>query len=706
MQCLLKTAVNGEKEVIIDFKSPLGKGAQATVYKSTVGGIRYAAKIFHQQSSFDDKKIVAMIANPPERLEGLTAGILYPRYSWPLSIIIGSNKLSIGYLMPLIDQAESFTLDHYYDKNLGKKLNSPDEVALSYKLEVATNLSSLVADLHSHGHFFIDFKPQNIRVFKRTHAVTLIDCDGFAIESNAGKRYPAELLSTDYISPEAFRNKSAAKDLDINQDRYALATIIFQLLNGGIHPFQGIPTGSLNAATNDEKAALGLYPHGLVEDLRIHPRPQSVHLCFDDVTRALFDRAFIGPPDARPSAEEWAKHLTSLLDNKQLTRCEKNPYDIRHMRFLNKECPECLFQEVKAQRNNTKKKKTTIDFNKLNQGTGSVHTQQNSSPKSNLLLSVGMYLFVGILLFVSVVAILKETNKAPANISTSVGEQYKNILTDKYLSKLNKIEEISTTTKSKSEGGHIVNARASKYYVLAWTIIGARDTPYYPLAFRLNTQAYDLGHPEGASNLGYMYEFGMGVQQDFQKAAKWYRKAIEMGQPHSAQAELRLGNLIANNKIPSNTRVREARMYFEAGIEVANNGNWKDLKSGYLKELGDALNRLNQPSIEAPISTPSKQLSSPPSSSGLQIQDLSIDEKASLESACNQDKTLGGPNAYTACADRNLKLLAIGPRLPTLSTFDTEKRANLEAACSQEKYLKGPAAYAKCIRNQLDQKRQ
>jgi len=135
MQCLLKTAVNGEKEVIIDFKSPLGKGAQATVYKSTVGGIRYAAKIFHQQSSFDDKKIVAMIANPPERLEGLTAGILYPRYSWPLSIIIGSNKLSIGYLMPLIDQAESFTLDHYYDKNLGKKLNSPDEVALCDKFK-------------------------------------------------------------------------------------------------------------------------------------------------------------------------------------------------------------------------------------------------------------------------------------------------------------------------------------------------------------------------------------------------------------------------------------------------------------------------------------------------------------------------------------------------------------------------------------------
>ena len=348
MEYQLKTPINGTNKVNVFTDSPLGKGATATVYRSSIDGTYYAAKIFHDKSKLDLKKIEAMLANPPSNLTGVTAGIEYPRYSWPISIVEDSFGQAVGYVMPLIDQKESFTLDHYYDKNLGKKLNSPDEVALSYKIEIAANLSKLIADLHSHRHCFVDCKPQNIRVFKRTHAVTLLDCDGFSINDNNGKRFPAELLSTDYISPEAFREQKGAKDLGEYHDRYALATIIFQLLNGGIHPFQGIPTGQVTAATNDEKAAQGLYPHGLVSDPRIKPRPQSVHNCFDDATRELFDKAFMGLPKYRPSAAEWAAHLDGLLQNKQLTRCDQHPYDIRHMRFMGKDCPECQLQKIQA----------------------------------------------------------------------------------------------------------------------------------------------------------------------------------------------------------------------------------------------------------------------------------------------------------------------------------------------------------------------
>lgn len=692
MQAFLKTSVNGEKSITIDMKRILGKGAQATVYVCDVGNRKYAAKMFHQRSDFDDKKIEAMIANPPEKLEDFTAGVLYPRYSWPISIIQNSNNLPIGYVMPLIDQSESFTLDHYYDKNLGQKLNSPDEVALSYKLEIAANLSSLIADLHSHGHFFIDFKPQNIRVFKRTHAVTLIDCDGFSIQSNDGKRYPAELISTDYISPEAFRNKSVAKDLGINQDRYALATIIFQLLNGGIHPFQGIQTDTLYAPTNDEKAALGLYPHGLIKDTRIIPRPQSVHFCFDDETRALFDKSFTGDPNSRPSSEEWDKHLTLLLKNKQLTRCEKNPYDIRHMRFLDKECPECAFQLAKANKNNQNKPKAKIDFDKLNQKIKQAPIQ-SPSKKTNLPLSIGMVILVGIMAY-GVISIFKDEVTSVSDKGSNIGEQYKLVLTDKYLDKLKKIENISLDTQAKYKSGIKIPERARKYVDLGWEIMEAKDVPYYPLALKLNTQAYDLRHPEGASNLGYMHEFGMGVKQDYQKAAQWYRKAIEMGQPHSAQAELHLGRLIADNKIPSTNRLREARMYFEAGIEVANNGTWPSSKDMFLKELGAALNKLNQKQVD-----PSNQ---PSSIKKLEIKDLSGDEIISLESTCNQDRTLGGEKAYISCIDRNLKLLELGPRVPSLSKLNADKKANIEAVCSQDKFLRGPAAYAKCVKNQLD----
>lgn len=348
MEYKLSNSVDGSNKIIVYQDSPLGRGATATVYKASINGRSYAAKIYTDKSKLNLKKIEAMIANPPTDLTGVTAGINYPRYSWPISIIEDDVGQALGYAMPIVDQTESFTLDHYYDKNLGKKLNSPDEVALSYKIEIAANLSRLIADLHSHGHYFIDFKPQNIRVFKRTHAVTLIDCDGFSIAKPGGESFPAELLSTDYISPEAFRGHKSAKELSEDQDRYALATIIFQLLNGGIHPFQGITTGEVTAATNDEKAAQGLYPHGFTPDPRIKPRPQSIHASFDDATRQLFDRAFKDRPSDRPSAQNWGDHLNEILVNKQLTRCDQHPYDIRHMRFIGKECPECFLQRLQV----------------------------------------------------------------------------------------------------------------------------------------------------------------------------------------------------------------------------------------------------------------------------------------------------------------------------------------------------------------------
>jgi serine/threonine protein kinase len=397
----LSNPVDGSNKIVVYRDSSLGKGATATVYRATINGGNYAAKIYHDKSKLNTKKIEAMIANPPDNLTGETAGVVYPRYSWPLSIIEDDSGNSVGYVMPLIDLQESFTLDHYYDKNLGKKLNSPDEVALSYKLEIAANLSRLISHLHSHGHYFIDFKPQNIRVFKRTHAVTLIDCDGFSIKSPAGQIYPAELLSTDYISPEAFRGHKSASELSEDQDRYALATIIFQLLNGGIHPFQGITTGQISVPTNDEKAAQGLYPHGVVSDPRIQARPQSIHNCLDDSTRTLFDKAFMGLPTHRPSATEWANHLDGLLKNKMLTRCEQHPYDIRHMKFMGKDCPECQLQKIQVTK--PAKQKSSVKLPPITNDSFSSPIPAAASTGIDpgikvVLIGVGLVIFIGFLI--------------------------------------------------------------------------------------------------------------------------------------------------------------------------------------------------------------------------------------------------------------------------------------------------------------------
>jgi TPR repeat protein len=64
----------------------------------------------------------------------------------------------------------------------------------------------------------------------------------------------------------------------------------------------------------------------------------------------------------------------------------------------------------------------------------------------------------------------------------------------------------------------------------------------YALAFKMNANAYQQGHPEGASNIGLLYEKGWGVEQDFDLAEQWYLKAVA-GIYHSAQAELGLARI-------------------------------------------------------------------------------------------------------------------------------------------------------------------
>jgi len=288
----------GVELVNINMSEPIGSGAQARVYKVKVDQEYFAAKIFHDPSISTMQKIRAMIENPPVTLETTIDGVTYPLIAWPKRLLYesGSGK-AIGYLMRLANLQDSFTLDHFYDHNLRKRLSSPEEAALSCRVEIARNLSQVVASLHKQQHYCIDFKPQNIRVYRSVHVVTLIDCDGYSILDNGGKRYPAHLLSTDYIAPEVTNNRLSIDSLGEEQDLYALAVIIFQLLNQGLHPFQGVTSDLLDApATNDEKAAKRLYPYGIEQHALIKANPQSIHRYFDRKTRDLFDRAFSGLP--------------------------------------------------------------------------------------------------------------------------------------------------------------------------------------------------------------------------------------------------------------------------------------------------------------------------------------------------------------------------------------------------------------------------
>ena len=345
-------AVDGVRDATFSLKESLGSGGVASVYRERIGQQDYAVKIYTDASTFEAAKIEFMIAHPPADSVREVAGIKYPRYAWPLAVTRekgASANPVVGYAMPVIDATKSKTLDYFFDHNLSQNLESARSKALSFKIEILRNLSESIEELHKAGHIFVDLKPQNVRVFEGTNIVTFLDCDGFTIgEAGGAKRFQSTMVSPDYVAPEITRRTDRNAPIGVEQDEYALAVMIFQMLNNGIHPFQGIiKDPNFNAPTNDDKAALGLYPHGITPNPRIIPRPQSLHDTWLEETRFLLDRAFV-EGNKRPTATEWKQHFDKILTQKLLVRCSNRPTDVEHIRFRDKSCPACLILKYRS----------------------------------------------------------------------------------------------------------------------------------------------------------------------------------------------------------------------------------------------------------------------------------------------------------------------------------------------------------------------
>ena len=241
------------------------------------------------------------------------------------------------------------TLDFFYDRDLIVLRNLQDECSLTVRLTIGRNLCALLSDLHTHGHCVVDFKPQNIRVFRRAHTVALLDCDSFRITGKDMRIFPATNYSSEDIAPEGLNNPIGPAALSEGQDRFAVAIVLFQLLNNGIHPFQGILLDGADAPTTDEKIRGGLYAYGTTPHNSIRPLPQSIHGCFDRATRRLFDHAFTATKSLdRPTAFAWREHFDHLLEGRQLERCARHPNDPNHIRFPGMPCGVCHFEGVIA----------------------------------------------------------------------------------------------------------------------------------------------------------------------------------------------------------------------------------------------------------------------------------------------------------------------------------------------------------------------
>ncbi len=95
-------------------------------------------------------------------------------------------------------------------------------------------------------------------------------------------------------------------------------------------------------------------------------------------------------------------------------------------------------------------------------------------------------------------------------------------------------------------------------------------------------KAADQGHPRGQSSLGVLYGYGWGVPQDLAESAKWWRKAAEQG---DSNAQDRLGEKYYKGEGVPKDYVEAMKWYRKAAYQ-GNSGAQSALGSMYLEGAG------------------------------------------------------------------------------------------------------------------------
>jgi hypothetical protein len=329
---------------------PLNKGGAAGIVHAIEGESTRVVKLYNAETlrtngASYESKLEAMLTHPPvlpdppKPLGSPVAGAVV-QLAWPLAIARDNRGKFVGFAMPAIEIKHTIELENVLLDRQAQALGLRHD--LGAKLVLAHNLAAVVAGIHAQGHAIVDLKPVNLMFYKQDLFMAVLDCDGFYV-SVPGDARDAPQVTPGYTAPEYV---TEAITLPEQQDRFALAVIIFQLLNFGIHPYTGVASRSRNPLPSElqDKIVAGLYAYGVYPHAFISPVPASAHEALPTELRGLFDRAFGDDASLRPGAAEWSSALAryATAANRLLEPCAN-----KHLRFAGMPCGTCLRESVR-----------------------------------------------------------------------------------------------------------------------------------------------------------------------------------------------------------------------------------------------------------------------------------------------------------------------------------------------------------------------
>ena len=323
----------------------LKSGGAGTIYSIKEDSTR-VIKIYHPKTLEDEgqayeAKLECMLGNSPSVTSIRSKNGPIIQIAWPLASAYTAKGEFVGFAMPMIDIRRTTELEFALSRKLSEREGVPFNLGVGISL--AHNLAAIVNNIHLSGHAIVDLKPINLKFYKDEFYVSVLDCDGFYINL-PGSSSEAPQVTLDYLAPE-FQGKTIKSIEQAEfQDRFALALIIFKLLNYDTHPYACIPKGNYHVPSDiEEKIKAVLYPYGVKPHPYVLPVPASMHETLPNELRILFDRAFSGSPSNRPSAREWEDSLVNFArkDMGLLEQCNNH-----HLHFKGMPCGACFRENI------------------------------------------------------------------------------------------------------------------------------------------------------------------------------------------------------------------------------------------------------------------------------------------------------------------------------------------------------------------------
>lgn len=321
----------------IGVSSPIASGGEGTIHP-VMGHPNWLAKIFHEGKSGRNRKLRAMIANPPQ----LGPATSHLHVAWPLGLLSerANSGRCAGYLMPRLTGFQSLQtlLNPMIRQTVWR------ETAWDQLLRVGLRIATLVEVLHQTGYVIGDMNESNLMV-RRVGAdfqVGIVDTDSFQVPDGRGIHL-CSVGKPEYTPAELRGQSLGTVQRSTAHDNFALGVLLFQLLAEGNHPFRAASRNGEDVPQPEVLIQQGHWPYGTPPAPGIAPPFDAVPLnVFPTPIASLFQRCFEEGhrnPSRRPTASDWRKALGLFLSQNQLQQCSCEPQHVFWLRLSS--CPWC-----------------------------------------------------------------------------------------------------------------------------------------------------------------------------------------------------------------------------------------------------------------------------------------------------------------------------------------------------------------------------